>query len=58
MTAGVGLPGMGMGLPVALEAEADYADGRLRCSGLAGTVDEGAVSGDLERRHRRTASRI
>ena len=48
MTVGASLPGPGMGLPAALEAEADYADGRLQLSGLAGTVDEGAVSGGLD----------
>lgn len=48
MTAGIGLPGMGFGLPVALTADADYAKGVLSLSGLNGTVEEGAVSGDLK----------
>jgi hypothetical protein len=47
MTAGVGLPGMGLGLPVALAAEANYAKGVLSLAGLTGTVEEGAVSGHL-----------
>ncbi len=47
MTAGVGLPGMGAGLPVDLEAEADYADGLIVLDGLKGTVNEGAVAGDI-----------
>ena len=47
MTAGVGLPGMGTGMPVALEAEADYADGLIVLAGLNGTVNEGAVAGDV-----------
>ena len=47
MTVGAGMPGMGMGMPVALEAEADYAEGLLVLAGLDGTVDEGAVAGDI-----------
>jgi uncharacterized protein involved in outer membrane biogenesis len=47
MTIGAGMPGMGTGMPVALEMEADYADGLLVLAGLNGTVDEGAVSGDI-----------
>ncbi len=47
MTAGIGLPGMGLGLPVALAAEADYSKGVLLLASLTGTVEEGAVSGDL-----------
>jgi AsmA-like C-terminal region len=47
MTAGVGLPGMGFGLPVALAAQADYGRGVLSLADLTGTVEEGAVDGDL-----------
>lgn len=48
MTAGVSLPGMGLGLPVALEAGLDYSNGALSIAGLKGTVAGGAVSGDLK----------
>ena len=48
MTAGIGLPGMGFGLPIALTADTDYGKGVLMLSGLNGTVEEGAVSGDLK----------
>ena len=47
MTSGVSLPGMGLGMPVALAADADYAAGLLVLSGLNGTVNENAVSGDI-----------
>ncbi len=50
MTAGVGLPGMGTGLPVELEANADYADGLLVLDALSGTVDQGAVAGGINAR--------
>jgi hypothetical protein len=50
MTGGVSLPGMGLGMPVALVAEADYAEGLLVLAGLAGTVNENAVSGDINAR--------
>jgi uncharacterized protein involved in outer membrane biogenesis len=48
MTAGVSLPGMGLGLPVSLSADVDYGNGLLSLSGLSGTVEEGAVGGDLK----------
>ena len=49
MTSGVGLPGMGFGLPVSLAADADYyGNGVLSLAGLKGTIEEGAVSGDLK----------
>jgi len=48
MTVGASLPGMGMGLPVALEADAGYAGGRLALTDLTGTIDEGAVAGGLD----------
>ena len=48
MTTGIGLPGMGFGLPVALAADADYSNGVLSLAGLNGTMEEGAVSGDLK----------
>ncbi len=47
MTTSVALPGMGAGLPVEIEADADYADGLLVLDGLTGTANEGSVSGDL-----------
>ena len=48
MATGIGLPGMGFGLPLALAADLDYRDGVLSLAGLKGTVEEGAVGGDLE----------
>lgn len=47
MTAGLALPGMGIGTAVDLSAEADYANGLLVLSDLRGTVAEGAVAGDV-----------
>lgn len=47
MTAGVTLPGMGLGVPVALSANLDLADGVLIASGLSGTIDGNAISGDI-----------
>lgn len=47
MTAGVTLPGMGLGVPVALSADLDLADGVLIASGLSGTVSQNAISGDI-----------
>ncbi len=47
MTAGVGLPGMGAGIPVDLRAEADYADELLVLGGIEGAVSEAAVAGDV-----------
>ena len=47
MTAGVGLPGMGTGMPLQLETSVDFADGAAAFGGLNGTVNEGAVSGDV-----------
>ncbi len=47
MTAGVGLPGMGAGMPVQLEAEVDVSDGRAALGGLTGTINEGAITGDI-----------
>jgi uncharacterized protein involved in outer membrane biogenesis len=47
MTAGASLPGMGLGLPVELAAGAEYEKGLLKLSDIEGTVEEGAVSGDL-----------
>ena len=47
MTTGMGLPGMGLGTPIDLEAEADYADGLIVLAGLSGTLGEGAVAGDV-----------
>lgn len=47
MTAGISLPGMGLGMETALAADIDYAGGLLVLDSLSGTVAEGAVSGDL-----------
>ena len=47
MTTSVALPAMGAGLPVELEAEADYGEGLMVLDGLTGTVNEGAVAGDI-----------
>lgn len=47
MTMGLGLPGMGIGTTVQLDADADYASGLLVLSSLKGTVAEGAVAGDV-----------
>lgn len=48
MTIGASLPGFGIGLPVAIEADAGYADGRLSLAGIEGTVDQGAVAGGID----------
>ncbi len=48
MTAGVSLPGMGVGTTVELDADANYKDGLLALDGLAGAINEGAVSGNLD----------
>ncbi len=47
MTAGVALPGMGTGTALSLAADADYDGGLLILNGLSGTVNESAVSGDI-----------
>ncbi|WP_394893535.1 AsmA family protein [Mesorhizobium sp. AaZ16] len=47
MTSGVALPGMGMGMPVSLAADADYAGELLVLAGLSGTLNENSVSGDV-----------
>ena len=47
MTTSVALPAMGAGMAVELEADADYGDGLLVLDGLTGTVNEGAVAGDI-----------
>lgn len=47
MTTGVGLPGMGTGTSTSLAADADFGNGLLVLSGLSGTIDKAAVSGDI-----------
>lgn len=47
MTTGLSFPGMGMGTPVSLAAEVDYANGLMVVSGIAGEVADGPVSGDI-----------
>lgn len=47
VTAGIALPSMGAGVPVELEAGADYGDGLLVLNALAGTVNQASVTGDI-----------
>jgi len=47
MTSGMAMPGMGLGLPVALAADASFGAGLLALSGLDGSVDEGRLGGDV-----------
>ena len=47
MTIGVGLPGMGTGMPVAARGGGGLCRGLLVLGGLDGTVGEGAVAGDI-----------
>ncbi|HEY6630058.1 MAG TPA: AsmA family protein [Rhizobiaceae bacterium] len=47
MTTSVALPGMGAGLPVEIEADADYGDGLLVLDGLSGTINESSITGGL-----------
>ncbi|TPI49538.1 AsmA family protein [Mesorhizobium sp. B2-9-1] len=47
MTTGVGLPGMGTGTSTSLAADADFGNGLLVLSGLTGSIDKAAVSGDV-----------
>jgi hypothetical protein len=47
MTASVALPGMGAGLPVELEGDVDYRDGLVSLERMTGTINQGALSGNL-----------
>ncbi len=47
MTTSVALPTMGIGTPVELEADIDYAKGVLALNDLTGTINEGALSGAI-----------
>ncbi|MDX8459543.1 AsmA family protein [Mesorhizobium humile] len=47
MTTGVGLPGMGAGTSTSLAADADFGNGLLVLSGLTGSINKAAVSGDI-----------
>lgn len=47
MTAGLALPGLGLGLPVSLQGELAYGGGAIRLSSLNGSVVEAAIAGDL-----------
>ncbi|TPI39883.1 AsmA family protein [Mesorhizobium sp. B3-1-9] len=47
MTTGVGLPGMGTGTATSLAADADFGNGLLVLSGLTGSINKAAVSGDV-----------
>ncbi len=46
-TAGIGLPGFGLGLPVKLESQLDIDDGLLVLSALHGQAAGSALSGDI-----------
>lgn len=50
--AGVGLPGMGFGLPASLAADIDIDDGLLVLSGLHGTAADSSLNGDINARLR------
>jgi uncharacterized protein involved in outer membrane biogenesis len=47
MTAGVTLPGMGLGVPATLSAELDLDNGLLIASGLEGNIAGNAIHGDI-----------
>lgn len=47
MTAGLGLPGMGMGMPAEFSADASFGKQLVTFSKIAGTIDEGKVAGDV-----------
>ncbi len=47
MAGGVALPGMGLGMPVDLSADANYGEGVLILSGLEGSVAGVSVAGDI-----------
>lgn len=48
MTVGATLPMFGLGTPLDLSADIGFADGRLTFDALKGTVNEGAVAGQLD----------
>jgi hypothetical protein len=48
ITAGVGLPGMGLGLPVTLASKVTLAGGSLGLDELKGSIGGGAVAGNLK----------
>jgi len=48
ITAGVGLPGMGLGLPVTLASKITLASGTLGFDGIKGSIGGGAVAGNLK----------
>src|SRR5690606_1930087 len=50
MTAGLSLPGMGLGLPVELSGSVDLRDELLVVSGLDGRLAEVGVNGDVNAR--------
>src|SRR5690606_6173025 len=47
MTAGVSLPGMGLGLPAKLSGSVDLREGLMVISGLGGRLADVAVNGDV-----------
>ncbi|MDQ6433512.1 AsmA-like C-terminal region-containing protein [Mesorhizobium sp. LHD-90] len=47
MTAGVSLPGMGLGMAAEFSAQADLGSGLLVLSGMDAVINESAVAGDL-----------
>ncbi|UUP16110.1 hypothetical protein NTH_00552 [Nitratireductor thuwali] len=46
-TAGISLPGFGLGLPGSLTGQIDYGSGVAVISGLSGTIADNTVAGDL-----------
>ncbi|MET3579388.1 uncharacterized protein involved in outer membrane biogenesis [Mesorhizobium robiniae] len=47
MTTGVGLPGMGTGKSTWIAADADFGNSLLVLSGVSGSINEAAISGDV-----------
>jgi uncharacterized protein involved in outer membrane biogenesis len=47
MTTGLSFPGMGLGTPVSLTADLDYANGLMVLSKINGEIADGPISGDI-----------
>lgn len=47
MTTGLGMPGLGLGTPVDLSADASFGKDLLTLSNLEGSVGEGTIAGDI-----------
>jgi len=58
MTAGISLPGMGLGLPVSLAGDIDYHDGTASLAHLKGSIAGSPVSGDLAARVTKSQPKI